>query len=90
MFIDPLAGLAFAADVMHAIVVEDDLHATVAIGDFVRLIERLGVLEDLRVLELLGGQGVSFLLLVDKIILPGNYLKAHSYFQIIQNSFRII
>nr|DAL91251.1 MAG TPA: hypothetical protein [Caudoviricetes sp.] len=27
---------------MHTVVVEDDLHATAAVGDFVRLIERLG------------------------------------------------
>nr|DAL79826.1 MAG TPA: hypothetical protein [Caudoviricetes sp.] len=32
---------------MHAVVIEDDLHAAVTVGDFVRLIERLLVLDTL-------------------------------------------
>ena len=32
---------------MHAVVVEDDLHATVAIGDLICLVERLGELDAL-------------------------------------------
>lgn len=44
---------------VHAVVVEDDLHAAAATDDLVCL-----------------------------IVLPGNYLKVHSYFQINQKSFR--
>ena len=43
------------------------------------------------VLNLVVGGGVghfrSFLLLVDEIILPGNYLKAHSYFKFVEKFF---
>lgn len=71
------------AAVVHAIVVEDDLHATAAIGDLIRLMERLGeggALELDGIIE--GLSHFSSFLVVNKIILPGNYLKAHSYFQI--------
>ena len=70
----PLARLASTADVMHAVVVEDDLHATVAIGDLIRLVERLGELDELEL------DGI--------IILPGNYLKVHTHFQIRRKLFR--
>nr|DAH71600.1 MAG TPA: hypothetical protein [Caudoviricetes sp.] len=76
---------------MHTVVIEDDLHITAAIDDLVRLIERLGESSALEldcIIESLN-HCVPFLV-VDKIILPDNYLKTHSYFQIIQNSFRII
>lgn len=49
-----------------------------------------GVLEDRRALEPPGGHGVSFPLPVDKIISPGNYLKAHGYFQIYRKVFQLI
>ena len=74
------------AVVAHAVVVEDDLHAAAATDDLVCLIERL--LES-DTLELDGIMACVFpFLVVDKIILPGNYLKVHSYFQINQKSFR--
>nr|DAG68693.1 MAG TPA: hypothetical protein [Caudoviricetes sp.] len=78
----PLTGLAFTADVMHTVVIEDDLHITAAIDDLVRLIERLGESSALEldcIIESLN-HCVPFLV-VDKIILPDNYLKHIAIFK---------
>nr|DAF18268.1 MAG TPA: hypothetical protein [Caudoviricetes sp.] len=44
----PLAAVGgFEADIVHTVVIKDDLHATVVVGDLICLIERLLVLDAL-------------------------------------------
>ena len=84
----PLAGLASAAGAMHAVAVGGGLHATAAIDGPIRPVGRPGELGAPGLDGIIGSLGrFSPFPVADKIISPGNYLKAHGYFQICRKVF---